>query len=166
VADLEAADFAALRNRLAKRWGPVRLGNGIQRMRSVFKHALDAGLIDRPVRFGPGFVRPSKKVIRLHRAGQGPKLFTADEVRRLVAAADVQLKAMILLGINAGFGMADCGKLPLSALDLPCRWVDFPRPKTGIGRQAPLWPETVAALGEALAGRPARRPRPMPDWCS
>ena len=74
-------------NKLAAKWGPVRLGNPIQYVRSVFKYAYDAGLIDRPVRFGPGFKRPSKKTLRLHRAKQGPKLFTADEVRRLIDAA-------------------------------------------------------------------------------
>jgi hypothetical protein len=45
------------------------------------------------------------------------KLFTAEEIRRLLDAAGVQLKAMILLGVNCGFGNADCGNLPLSALD-------------------------------------------------
>jgi integrase len=167
VVDLDATDFAALRGKLAKRWGPVRLGNVIQRIRSVFKHALDAGLIGRPVCFGPGFVRPSKKVLRRHRAGQGPKLFTAVEVRALAEGALVvgaegpelvqpgpQVKAMILLGINAGFGPADCAKLPLSALNLESGWIDYPRPKTGIPRRCPLWPETIAALREVIAGRP------------
>jgi integrase len=121
----------------------------------VFKHALDADLIGRPVRFGPGFARPSAKVLRLHRARQGAKLFTADEVRRLLEAAGVQLKAVILLGINCGFGNADCGTLPLSAVDLEHAIIDFPRPKTGIPRRCPLWPETVTALREALDRRPA-----------
>ena len=35
---------------MAKKWGPVRLGNVIQRIRSVFKHALDADLIDKAER--------------------------------------------------------------------------------------------------------------------
>jgi integrase len=153
VADLRPDDFATLRTKLAERWGPVRLGNAIQRIRSVFKHALDADLIDRPVRFGPGFKRPSAKTLRLHRAAGGPKLFTANEIRRLLSAASVQLKAMILLGVNAGFGNADCGNLPLSALDLERGQVDYPRPKTGIPRRCPLWPETVAAVREALAAR-------------
>jgi integrase len=61
---------------------------------------------------------------------------------------------MILLGVNCGFGNADCGTLPLSALGLERGWIDFPRPKTGIGRRCPLWPETVAAIREALAERP------------
>src|SRR5207249_3604231 len=64
------------------------------------------------------------------------------------------MKAMVLLGINCGFGNADCGNLPLSALDLDAGWVDYPRPKTGIPRRCPLWPETVQAIKEALARRP------------
>jgi integrase len=154
VADLGPADFAALRNKLARRYGPHGLGTAIQYIRCACKYAFDAGLVDRPVRYGPGFKRPSKKTLRLHRAAQGPKLFTAEEVRRLIAAAGVPLKAMILLGINAGFGNADCGRLPLVALDLDQGWVDYPRPKTGIARRCPLWPKTVEALRVAIARRP------------
>jgi integrase len=154
VADLGPDDFAALRKKMARRWGPVRLGNEIQRTRSVFKHALDAGLIDTPVRFGPGFARPAKKVLRLERARRGARMFEADELRRLLDAAGPQLRAMILLGVNCGFGNADVGTLPLSALDLERGWVTFPRPKTGIGRRCALWPETVAALRAAGASRP------------
>ena len=36
----------------------------------------------------------------------------------MIDAAGVQLQAMIFLGINCGFGNADCGTLPLSAVDL------------------------------------------------
>lgn len=153
VADLDPDDFARLRKRLAKRLGPHGLASRIQSVRCLFKHAFDAELIDRPLRFGPDFKRPSKKTLRLHRARQGPKLFTADEIRRLIDAADVQLKAMLLLAINAGFGNADCGQLPLAALDLDGGWIDFPRPKTGIPRRFPLWPETAAALRAVLAAR-------------
>jgi len=120
----------------------------------LFKHALDAGLIDRPARFGPGFQRPSKKVLRLHKAKQGTRLFSAEEVRGLLGAAGPQLKAMILLGVNAGLGNSDCGNLPLAALDLERGWLDYPRPKTGLPRRVPLWLETVEALREALAKRP------------
>jgi integrase len=125
----------------------------IQYVRSVFKYAFDAELIDRPIRFGPGFKRPSKKVIRLNRAEAGPKLFSAEEIRRLIDAASPSMKAMILLGINCGFGNADGGTLPLSAVDLDNALIDYPRPKTGIARRCALWPETVAALRDALAKR-------------
>jgi integrase len=154
VTGLAPQDFAGLKNKLAKRNGPHRMCTVIQVIRCAFKHAYESDLVDRPVRFGPEFKRTSKKTLRQHRARQGPKLFTAEEIRRLIGAAGTQLRVMILLGINCGFGNADCGTLPLSALDLERGWVTYPRPKTGIPRRAALWPETVQALKEALAKRP------------
>src|SRR5262249_33013609 len=106
LADLGPDDFAGLRDRMAKKWGPHRLSKTIQFCRCVSTSASDPALLARPVRLGPGFKRPSKKTLRLHRARQGRKLFTAEEIRRLLAAAGVQLKAMTLLGINCGFGNA------------------------------------------------------------
>jgi integrase len=154
VDDLGPDDFADLRKKMAKRWGPGTLGNVINRMRVAFKHASDNGLIDRPVRYGSAFKRPSRKTLRIDKAKKGPKLFTAEEIRRLLDAAGPQLKAMLLLGINGGMGNADCGTLPQSAVDLERGIIDFPRPKTGIPRRCPLWPETVAAIRAALAKRP------------
>jgi integrase len=155
VSDLEPADFAALKSKLARRNGPHRMCTIIQVVRCTFKHAYESGKIDHPMRFGPAFKRTSKKVLRLHRAKQGAKLFTAEEVRRLIGAAGPAMRAMILLGINAGFGNADCGTLPRTAVDLDGGIIDFPRPKTGIPRRCVLWPETIEAIRDFLAERPA-----------
>jgi integrase len=154
VADLGPDDFAPLRNRLAKQYGPHGLGTTVQYIRCTFRYAYESGLIDRPIHYGPGFKRPSKKTLRLHRAKQGPKLLTAEEVRRLIDAGGPPLKAMLLLAINCGFGNADCGRLPQTAVDLDAVLIDFPRPKTGIPRRCPLWPETARAIREAWAKRP------------
>jgi integrase len=154
VSDLASEDFERFRASLAKTWGPTTLGNEVQRVRAVFKYGYDAGLIDQPVRYGPGFKRPSKKTIRLHKAANGPCMFNAEEIRRMLAAASVPLRAMIFLGVNGGLGNTDCGLLPGSALDLQGGWLTYPRPKTGIQRRIPLWPETVEALKVALANRP------------
>jgi integrase len=154
VADLDPDDFASLRNRMARKWGPHRLGTTIQCVRCVFKFAYDAALISAPMRFGPGFKRPSKKTLRLHRAKKGLQMFEAEELRKILAAAGTPLKAMILLGVNCGFGNHDVASLPLSALDLEGGWADYHRPKTGVHRRCPLWSETVAAIKEALAKRP------------
>jgi integrase len=154
VSTLDPQDFAALKNKLSKKNGPHRMCTVIQVIRCAFKHAYESGLLDKPMRFGPAFKRTSKKTLRLHRARQGPKLFTPEEIQKLLGGAGPQLKAMILLGINAGFGNADCGTLPLSAVNLETGWVDYPRPKTGIPRRCPMWSETVAAVREALAKRP------------
>jgi integrase len=153
VSDLRPDDFTRLREKMARKWGLCRLGNTVQYVRSLFRYAFEAELIDRPVRFGPLFVKPSKKTFRIERAKTGPKLFTREEIRLLLAAAGTQLQAMILLACNAGFGNADCAMLPLSALDLDGGWINFPRPKTGVERRVPLWQETVEALRAALARR-------------
>lgn len=154
ASDVGPEDFAGLRKKMTKRWGVYRLGDFIQHVRSIFKYGFDARLLPLPVSFGPGFARPTKKAQRLHKAAQGAKLFTAEEIRRMVGGASVQLKAMLLLGINCGFNNSDCGNLPLSAVDLDNAVIDYPRPKTGIVRRCPLWAETVQALREALAARP------------
>jgi integrase len=154
VDDLAADDFEALRDDLAKQYGPARLCCEIQRVRTLFRYAYESGLIDRPVRFGPQFKEPAASVLRRHRAANGEKMFEAAQLRTLLQAAPVTLKAMLLLAVNAGFGNHDCATLPRSALDLDAGWVNFPRPKTGIPRRCPLWPETMAALSEAIAARP------------
>ena len=90
--DLDADDFASLQAEMSKRWGPVQVRNYIQQTRSMFKHAYDAELLAAPIRFGPGFTRPTKKTLRLERAKKGPRMFEAAEVRAL-AAPGVRLLA-------------------------------------------------------------------------
>jgi integrase len=155
VDDLAPDDFAGLASDLAKQYGPVRRGNEVQKVRTVFKYGITNRLIKTAIQFGSAFVKPDRTELRMHRAKKGKRLFAASELRSLIDAAGVPLKAMILLGINAAFGNADCGHLPQSAVDLEGGWITFPRPKTGIARRAALWPETVEALKAAMAERPA-----------
>ena len=151
VSDLHGADFDDLRSKLAKRLGPVRLTNEVQRVRSVFKYALADGLIEQPVQFGAAFVRPPKRTIRLNRANRAPKMFTAEQCRLLIDNASPKMKAFILLGLNGGFVSRDCGTLPRKAVDLDAGFIGYARPKTGVQRRIPLWTETVDALRAAMA---------------
>ncbi len=154
VDDLGPDDFEALRKQLAKTRKLVALGNEITRVRVLFKYAYDATLIDRPIKYGQAFRRPSRKALRRARFERAPRMFQPDEIKAILAAAGLHMKAMILLGINCGFGPADCGTLPASAVDLNTGWINYPRPKTGVPRRIPLWPETVAAIKESLDKRP------------
>src|SRR5262249_38802245 len=60
VADLDPQDFAALRNKLAKTNGPVRLSVVVQVIRSSFRYAYEVGILDRPMRFGPAFKQATR----------------------------------------------------------------------------------------------------------
>jgi len=171
VDDLRPDDFASLRKAMAEHWSASTLKNEINRCRVVLKWAYDQRLIDRPVHYGSSFNRPSAKLLRRARNEAGPKMFSPEECRRILdvlqhgtsidtggktvtVKPDLQLHAMVLLGLNAAFGNTDVARLPQSAVDLENGWVSFPRPKTEIQRRIPLWPQTVSALREALANRP------------
>jgi integrase len=152
VSTLRASDFERLRASFARTDGPVRLANEIVYVRMVFKYGYDCDLIDRPVKFGPEFKRPSRLVLRRQRQQREPKLFSADEIRKLLRVAGPQLRAMIFLGINAALGNNDCAFLTMRAIR--DGWLDFPRPKTAMPRRCPLWPETLSAINVALDTRP------------
>lgn len=161
VDDLRPEDFQSLRASMTKRWGPVALGNEIQMIRTVFRFGYENGLTDKPVRFGSMFDKPSAKVIRATRAASGPQMFTPDEIRQLLDHATVNMRAMILLGVNAALGNTDLAMLPITAVDLAGGWLNYPRVKTAIPRRIPLWPETVAAIKAVLAAR--RDPKDSAD---
>ncbi len=165
VDDLRPDDFERLRSTMSERFGPVAMRNEITRVRMILKFAFDQGLIDAPVRYGQSFDRPSAKALRRSRNDAGPRMFEAEEVRRILDASDLVIRAMTLLGINCGFGNTDVASLPASAVDLDAGWIEFPRPKTEIFRRAPLWPETVAALRTAIDERPIAASADDDDLC-
>ena len=141
----------------------MRIGNEVQRVRTLFKYGFEVDLLERPAKFGPGFKKPSRKVMRLARAEKGPRLFEASQVRRIIEEAKLPLQAMVLLAVNCGLGNSDCGNLQQRHLDPENSWLNYPRPKTGIERRGPLWPETVAALKAAIGSRPI--PKESDDQC-
>ena len=184
VNDLAADDFESLRADMANRWGPARLSKFIQLVRTAFKYAVDNAYIDHPVRFGSGFNKPGKAVMRRHKAASGKKLFTASEIRMILNALDgeevtilvdrktgehvnvrpkrnPQLRAAVLLGINAGLGNSDISGLQFSHLALDGGWLDYPRVKPGLPRRVPLWSQTVDGLNVAIAQR--RQPKLTAD---
>ena len=155
VDDLRPEDFESYRASIAKRWGVHRLSNEVTRVRSIFKYAFDEFLVERPVRFGQAFKGASRRVKRIARQKNGQRMFETHHIRALIDEANPQLRLMILLAVNCGFGNTDCAKLSMDAIDIKDSWVDFPRPKTGIERRCPLWTETATALRAVIENRPA-----------
>jgi len=74
--------------------------------------------------------------------------FNPQQIRKLLSAPDVKMKAMIWLGLNCGFGCTDCSRLQWKDLDFKNNRVKLARKKTGVRRNLPLWPETIQALKE------------------
>lgn len=150
--ELNRADAEALRARLTKGVAVTTQRGRIVRTRSIFLFAFDQEMMARP--FHKWIKQVPKGAIKSHAAKQPPRLMTCEEIRQMVAAAAAPLKAMILLGVNAGYGNSDCSNVELQWLDLDAGWSTFPRFKTGEHRKAKLWPITVQAIREAIASRP------------
>jgi integrase len=146
---LKAADFQrlriALRQGKTKQLGLVTVKRRLNIAHMVFKSARKLGVtVDY-------FDDPRLPSARSLREAQNSKIrmFTSAQVREIVTAATGEIKGMVLLGINCGFGPKDRCDLPTDRVDLKNGWHNFHRIKTGVKRRCPLWPETVEALRDA-----------------
>ena len=161
VESLTPEDFLQYKSYLGRTIKSLQsLGYLISRAKSVFDYAYNNDLIDRPVKYGSGFRGPRQAAVRKQKKAKetkhGKKLFTPGQVLALMKAANPHLRAMIGLGINFGFNCADCGTLPLVAIDWERGVINFARNKTAVEREyLPLWPETFQYLKDSLAMRPA-----------
>lgn len=179
VETLGPADFERLRLKVLEKWDSVNTRkNTLNRCRIIFRFASEMDLIDKPIKYRL-LKGPTKKAIQRARNAKSERLFESHELRMILDAldgrevtpvgddkpikqpADPILKAMVLLGINGGYGNTDCATLPESAVSLATGWVSYPRPKTEVPRKFPLWPETAEALRAALALRPKAA---KPEW--
>lgn len=144
VTDLGPADFVRLRRAIqdSGELGAVSVGNRVQWIRTMFRW-VDEFYGVKP-RYGGQFNKPPRREVRLGRRQRN--LFTAVEIRRMIAKASPAVKCFILLGINCGFGQTDCATVPRTAFDFRKRMLVWRRGKTGVNRACPLWPETVKAL--------------------
>lgn len=155
VSDLLPRDWSAARAKLSE---TAKSPNSVEKFivcsRSCFKWCHESGLIDAPPRYGPDWRSPGKDAKRKHRAKrrhESSKLISPVDLRRLIRKARPNIRAMIYLGINGGFGASDCSQLDVR--DVKGSFIDFPRPKTGIDRRIPLWPETATALRKVIGHR-------------
>lgn len=155
--DLTPARFGEFRKHLGEGVSITTLGNRVRLCRVLFRFAGESRLVEKPIDFARSFDLPPVKALRRRRWEQqqtnGFRMLTPEDIMCLLEVASVQLKAMILLGINCGLGNTDCSELPIGALDLTRGWLTFPRPKTMVMRECPLWPETIEAIQEVLRTR-------------
>ena len=163
LSTLRPADFAKYRSKWPKTWGSSTINGEIGRIKTLLKFGYENEIVDRPFRTGENFKRVAKRKLRLEKESKPTKLFTASDIHKLVDAADTQMRAMILLGINSSFGPADCGRLNESAIDWGRQWIERLRHKTAVPQACWLWPETVVAINAAIAQRYENAPSSIAD---
>ena len=163
VEDLGPDDFGSLidsRTGNAPRTRRAFIGS----VRGLFSYAYNADqrLISTPVLFGAAFRKPKLPRRQNGQEGKG-RVLTSDQIRKIIWISKPPLRAMVLLGINCGFGNTDCATLTFGNLDLESGWHTHPRPKTDVYRRCPLWGETVAAIQDWLKMRPKPADRSYAD---
>jgi integrase len=152
IADLRPEDFAEYGRYLSQCLGNHAFNRELSSIKLMFRHANDCDWISRPMKFGRGFRKVAPSIIREERRS---RLLDPTVIQLLLKHAKPQIKAMILLGLNGGYGAADCGGLSWENVDLAEAIVrHYRRPKTLIDRDTPLWPETAAAIMVLKAKRP------------
>ena len=134
-------DFKAYRDSMSG--APNTIKGRVTRMRVAFRWLLEMEFMDK-VNFGPEFKSPSSKAMRLYREQVGKRMFTAEQVRVLLANADDLMKGAIMLGLNCAFGPADLTRFKSEHIE--GEFHNYGREKTGIKRRCWLWPETLAVL--------------------
>ena len=128
---------------------PNTRGKLVGQVKAIFKHAYNEGLIERPANFGSEFKTPPQIAYRQHENAKGDQSLTASEVNSLLDHATTVGKAMILLGLQAGFSNAELAELPKTAIKGD--WIEWPRAKTATKRRIPLWTETKLAIQAAIS---------------
>ena len=155
VDTLQPADFTAYRSTWPD-WAVGSVRREITQTKIPFRLAHTDRIIPELPHFGTGFSVPTSKVIRRARQlkvqSVGASMFQPAEIQSMLQVASVPLRAMILLGVNCGFGNSDCARLPQSVVK--GEWLEYPREKTAVERMAWLWPETREAVTEATRTRP------------
>ena len=138
VSDLTPDDFQRFRQRLShtglskkgKGLGVHSLNKVITVVKGMFKYSYEMDLLENAVKFGRAFKKPSATARRKSRQAveqaNGKKLFQPSDILAMLRTADDLLRAMILLGINGGFGNTDCACLPISAVNLKQRITTVP----------------------------------------
>ena len=139
ISDISAVDLQNYRTKLIRAGkAPNTINNRIAAIKAVYHWAIDNQIVE---------TVPNLKAIKKITSQRNERpTFTFEQIQRLLDYADTQMKAMILLGLNCGFGCTDCAELKWENIDLANSRVIFPRGKTGIRRNLKLWNETIQAL--------------------
>ena len=138
VRDISTLDLQKYKRLIKKSYSAQRLNLNISVMKAMFHWAKKNEILD--------FIPNIDIISRENVEHKQRFVFSSVQIKKLLDLADVQMKAMIWLGLNCGFGCTDCSQLKWSDIDFENSRVILARGKTGIMRDLPLWPETIEAI--------------------
>jgi hypothetical protein len=151
--DLRPDDFAAVRAAWEREVGPWRIDNRVQAVRTMFRWAhRTARLIKSEPWYGDAFNKTTagekRQARREREARHGERIFTPDELRKILRAVREPLRTFTLLALNGGMYAADIAQIwKVDLKRVGTLWlIDNDREKTSVRRKCPLWPETVKAI--------------------
>ena len=123
ISEVSRQDLLDFRDGEMKSLSPGSVNDRIKLLRMVFKSARREGLItDNPAEF----------VDSVRGAKRKPKpVFTIDQLRAVLAAADDEWKSMIQFGLYSGQRLGDVARLTWANLDLQARELRIETQKTG-----------------------------------
>lgn len=138
--DLAVEQFASWKLSLRKRgYSAESINHYLSAVRAMYRFGADTGLLENSPRLSRVKNEPRDP------AGSNSKpVYSGKQVQVLLKNADLQLKVMLLLGLNCGFGPKDIQDLTWE--DFEADRVTLPRSKTGVCQTFLLWPETREAL--------------------
>jgi len=138
VSDVSTLELQKYKRQIRRSYSAQRMNLNISVMKAMFHWAKKNEILD---------VIPNIDIISREKVEHKQRfIFPSEQIQKLIELADVQMKAMIWLGLNCGFGCTDCAQLKWSDIDFGNSRVILVRGKTGILRDLPLWPETMVSI--------------------
>lgn len=151
---LTPADFGRIKATICTAYkSPTTRTLAVTLTKMMFRWGVQNEHIKAAPNFGSDFTGAPKRARAAARREAGRVTFEPHEIRRLLKAAGIHLRAMVLLGINCAMTQAEIAALTQAEADLKHAIINTTRPKTGELRTCPLWPETIAAIRKSMAER-------------
>ena len=149
LSSIESREWGRWRRDLERTNKHVSVAGHLRRLRAFLRWAEREKIANFPLT--DQLHLPTRKELRRERSKRPAKLFMPEEIKRIMPYGG-QLKAMILLGLNAGLGPNELAHMDHSHVENG--WLVYPRSKTGVERRVPLWKETLAELPEGEGDQP------------
>lgn len=130
LAELEARHFIGYRDHIAETRSAATANQRIKILRVAFEDARRDGFISE---------NPAKDAGTLKRAkARSRRPFTTDEIRRILSAADDEMRSLVLFGLYTGQRLGDLASLTWANVDTQTREISLVTAKTGRTVKIPI----------------------------